>query len=641
VKLSPGTLCYAGGATYEIDGRQSATHVTARDCVNGTMATLAIKDLREPPRPVATAPGVPVDALAWQRATRLAKDLTPWLGHQRIPTRSLAKLAASHCISTRQLQRLRVRFDLDPRTTSLLPGKVGRRDGKQMLAERIEKVIAHAIRRHYLQREQPTVAYLVDRLGALCRQIDVVAPTRRTVLARLRDHDSAEVDRSRLGAKSAKQRWEPRTGGLSVDRPMAVVQIDHTRVDVLIVSDDRQRVIGRPWITLAIDVYTRCVVGWYLTMEAPSSVSVALCVEHMVLPKPENEVDPGVWPMYGKPEVILVDNGKDFRAEALKTGCEQHGIELRWRPVKTPHYGAHIERLNGTLMRMVHQLKGTTFSNARQRNGYESEARATMTFAELKAWIVQSICRTYHVKAHRALGISPLLAWEQAWHAVDGKRRDVPQVARPLEFRLDFLPRAFRRIRRTGVEFGRSRYWHEDLAAFLRQREDAEIRYDPRDTSCIWVRAGRLGFIQARAIAGRAVGDTLADRRMTADDTRRMHELLDHGFAVRDAIEAHAAQQTRKERKGKKAPTRVERDPAVPAEPAVRVTAGPIPPPPRLALPAPEPALLPPAVVPATSPARDEVAQPAVEAPVIERIPPPPVPPRPTAVSPIAFEIWS
>jgi putative transposase len=626
VKLNPGDLCYADGTTYEIDGRHSTTHLTARECATGRMVTLAIKDLRVPPSLSGTAADAYQDPLAWQRAARLAKDLTPWLGHQRIPTPTLAAMSSRHGLCQRQLQRLRNRFESDPRTSSLLPGRTGRRRGARVLDERLETVIAHAIKKHYWRREQPNVAYLVDRIGSLCRQLDLVAPTRATVQARLKDEEGYEQDRVRRGSKAAKQRWEPRTGGLTAQRPFEIVQIDHTRVDVLLVSDDRQRVIGRPWITLAIDVFTRCVVGWYLTMDAPSSISVALCIEHMALPKPENVADPGVWPMFGKPEVILVDNGKDFRADALKSGCAQHGIELRWRPVKRPHYGAHIERLNGTLMRMVHLLKGTTFSNTRQRADYDSEGRATMTFAEVKAWLVQSICRNYHVKPHSALGISPLLAWEQGSDVL----RPTPQLARPVDFRLDFLPRDFRRIRRTGIEFHRSRYWHSDLAAFLRQQEDAEIRFDPRDLSCIWVKAGRLGFVQARAIAGRAIGDTLADRRMTSDERRRMNAELDEGFARRDAIEATAAKQTRTARQGKAPPKRVQPDPPAEVVAALLQTAAAAVP--LLALPAPV-TDLPTAPLPTVS-EREPIPQPPL--PAVPRAPSPAI-----ATAALPFEIWS
>lgn len=631
MKLTPGATCYANGTTYQIDGRHSATHVTARDCTSGEMVRLAIKDLRQPPRPAGTAMDGFVDPLAWQRATRLAADLTPWLGHQRIPTTDLALLSQRHGLSQRQIQRLRARFEGDPRTTSLIGRPPGRVVGSRRLDEHVEKIIAHAIRRHYMERELRSMTHLVDRIAVLCRRLDLIPPRRATVVQRVKDMEGYEMDRARRGSKAAKQTWEARTGGLEANRPLHIVQIDHTRVDVLLVSDDRQRVLPRPWITLAIDMATRCVVGWYLTMEAPSSVSVALCIEHMVLPKPENEADPGVWAMYGKPEIILADNGKDFRAEALKTGCEQHGIELRWRPVKTPHYGAHIERLNGTLMRIVHRLRGTTFSNARQRGDYPSEKKATLTFAELKAWLIQSICREYHVKAHRGIGISPQLAWEQAWHGERGERRPVPQVARPVDFRLDFLPRDFRRIRRTGIEFACSRYWHDDLASFLRQREDAEVRYDPRDLSRIWVRAGRLGFTEAPAIAGRALGHDPAARRMTPAEQARMHQSFDKGLAHRDAIEASALKETRAARQGRKVSARVDRHrDALPSNPPPAARSQPS----AEALPAPLLALPPPRPPPPT-PTPTPTPMPVTAPPLVQTVPNPVRPPS------IAFEIWS
>ena len=40
----------------------------------------------------------------------------------------------------------------------------------------------------------------------------------------------------------------------------------------LLVVDDRDRQpIGRPYLTLAIDVFTRCVLGMVVTLEAPSA----------------------------------------------------------------------------------------------------------------------------------------------------------------------------------------------------------------------------------------------------------------------------------------------------------------------------------------------------------------------------------
>ena len=113
---------------------------------------------------------------------------------------------------------------------------------------------------------------------------------------------------------------------------------------------------GRPYLTVAIDVYSRCVVGFCLTLDPPSSVSVGLCLTHAVLPKEAWLAERGVeasWPVLGLPAVLHVDNAPEFHGEALQRGCLQHGIELDHRPVARPHYGGIVERLIGSLMQLV------------------------------------------------------------------------------------------------------------------------------------------------------------------------------------------------------------------------------------------------------------------------------------------------
>jgi putative transposase len=38
------------------------------------------------------------------------------------------------------------------------------------------------------------------------------------------------------------------------------------------------------------------------------------------------------WPMSGKPRLLYLDNAAEFKSEALRRGCEQHGIRLDYRP---------------------------------------------------------------------------------------------------------------------------------------------------------------------------------------------------------------------------------------------------------------------------------------------------------------------
>jgi putative transposase len=362
---------------------------------------------------------------------------------------------------------------------------------------------------------------------------------------RIAARSGPEVAKAQLGSKRAKQVWEPRPGQLKVQRPLELIQIDHTPVDVQVLTDDRKTVLGRPWLTVAIDVGTRCVLGIYLSMDAPSSVSVSLCIENACLPKEEGDM----WPMYGLPERILVDNGKDFRAMALQRGCEEHGIQLEWRPVRTPHYGAHIERLIGTLMKIAHLVPGTTFSNVKERADYESEERARFTLEELRLWLVQKICRYYHVRRHRSLGVSPLLAWEEGHTDAEGRIQPPAVIPYPTEFRMSFLPYVTRLVRRTGIELGNSRYWDDGLRPLLNQKEGVIVRYDPRRRESVWVRRSDGVLVIAGAIAGVAANDLSALRRMDNETKARMSSEMDKGFAACDAIEAQAQRETQAARR--------------------------------------------------------------------------------------------
>ena len=117
-------------------------------------------------------------------------------------------------------------------------------------------------------------------------------------------------------------------------RPLDLVQIDHTPIDLIVVDEVAREPIGRPYLTLAIDVFSRCVVGMVVTLEAPSATSVGLCLAHAVTDKRPWLERLGIeadWPMTGMPRAIHLDNASEFRSEALHRGCEQYGIARHYR----------------------------------------------------------------------------------------------------------------------------------------------------------------------------------------------------------------------------------------------------------------------------------------------------------------------
>lgn len=138
--------------------------------------------------------------------------------------------------------------------------------------------------------------------------------------------------------------------------------------------------------------YSRCILGFCLTLEAPSSVSVGLCLTHGVFDKEdllEKHAIKTQWPIWGKPNAIHVDNAAEFHSEALKRGCEAHGIEIIYRPRGKPHYGGIVERVIGTFMQrdLSHIYVLEPHSNRYLAVPYRTISRPTITLWEHKSAI--------------------------------------------------------------------------------------------------------------------------------------------------------------------------------------------------------------------------------------------------------------
>lgn len=379
------------------------------------------------------------------------------------------------------------RYEADPRLTSLLPKRKGPENGYSRLPGIVVALIDEAIDSEFLTRQRIRLSDLVVETRRRCHERGVKLPGRKAIATRLKARNPALVMSRRLGTKAARDQFGPVTGVLEADRPLSLVQIDHTLVDVIVVDSTTRAPIQRPWLTLAIDVHTRCVAGFHLSLDAPSATSVALCISHSVLPKApwlaaRNISHP--WPVQGLFERLHLDNAKEFRSEALRRGCEQYGIQLSYRPVRTPHYGGHIERLIGTMMGKVHLLPGSTFSNVEDKGDIDPEKTAAMTLEEVERWLSEAISGVYHGVEHRSLGIPPITAWDRA-----AARHPALEMADPRRFIIDFLPLERRLVRRDGLSLHSIHYWSDVLSAWIGEKERMIVRYDPRDLSRVYVRA--------------------------------------------------------------------------------------------------------------------------------------------------------
>jgi putative transposase len=427
-----------------------------------------------------------IDESKWE----IAKECLPLvraLANKPDRTRGeVAELAARLKRGITSTYALLRRYEVNPRLTNLLKSPPGPAKGFSRMSTLVEAVIDEAISEVFLTRQRIRVSDLVVEIKRRCRERGIRAPGRKGIESRVNARPQAEIVSRRLGAKAARDQFGPVTGSLESEQPLALVQIDHTLVDVMVVDSVSRAPIQRPWLTLAIDVYTRCVAGLYLSLEPPSATSVALCIAHAALPKEPWLAARGVdhaWPLQGIFGRLHLDNAKEFRSEALKRGCEQYGIEICYRPVRTPHYGGHIERLIGTMMGKVHLLPGTTYSNIAEKGDIDPEKTAAMTLDEVERWLAEAITGVYHLVEHRSLGLLPLTAWRRG-----ADKASVPTaVTDPRRFLIDFLPLERRLVRRDGLSLHSIHYWSDVLTAWIGARERLIVRYDPRDLSRVYL----------------------------------------------------------------------------------------------------------------------------------------------------------
>ncbi|EMN7028339.1 Mu transposase C-terminal domain-containing protein [Pseudomonas aeruginosa] len=381
-------------------------------------------------------------------------------------------------------------YDEEIGPASLLRMKRGNKKGSRRLIKDVDDVIKQAIKEAYIGKSA-TIAAVFRKAEELSIRLGLKPPSRSAISARLKDIPEKERHLRKHGHEATSQKYAARPGKKEIHLPLEWVQMDHTRVDLILVDQITRRPIGRPWLTVLIDLKTRVILGYYLSLYPPSSLSVACAVAHAALPKNQFlkrlGVSAGLHPYYGVPKLLHMDNASEFKTVKFQRACVLHKIGLKWRPIGAKHYGGHVERLIGTLMTdYVHFLPGTTHSNPVSRRGYDSEKNSALTFKEFCQWFAGQVA-IYHGRKHKGLGRSPAAEWKS--HFVDSENNVThpPIISDPWTFRLDFMPEMSRKIHPQGVTLNGKWYWSPGLTPHI-GKERVVIKYDPHSMATIWAR---------------------------------------------------------------------------------------------------------------------------------------------------------
>jgi putative transposase len=231
----------------------------------------------------------------WGLAVEREAVIRPFTEQERLSTAVVQEATARLGVSRTVFYDLVRRYRRRPQTSSLLPWKRGRSSSVPTLAPEREELLQSCIREFYLTPERPSMAALAQEVRRRFFERQLPPSNYRTLRRRVEALDAVFVALGRReGSKRAREKYGPvGVSTLRPDLPLDLVQIDHTLMDVVVVDREQRLSIGRPWLTLAIDVSSRAVTGFSISLEAPSALSVSLVLSHAVLPKDRWAGGPG------------------------------------------------------------------------------------------------------------------------------------------------------------------------------------------------------------------------------------------------------------------------------------------------------------------------------------------------------------
>lgn len=313
-------------------------------------------------------------------------------------------------------------------------------------------------------------------------------PARSTIYRWLDLLQQDLIDGARLGAEAARIKYRAALGNVRVGQILERIEIDHTPLDLIVIDGVTTLSLGRPWLTLAIDHYSRMVAGFYISFDSPSSYAVLQCIRRVILPKDEwlarfpDITNP--WPACGIPDLIAVDNGTELHSDALEAACLEMGTQILFCGAKTPQHKGAIERFFRTMNTgLIHRLPGTVFSNVDQRGDYPAENKAAIDMERLVHLLTKWAVDIYNVTLHRGIGARPLDRWRES---ADRRIVELPVYPQHLEV-ITGIP-AKRTLFHYGIELDGLQY-NSDLLQSIRRRtgENLPVRLKYYDETVAYI----------------------------------------------------------------------------------------------------------------------------------------------------------
>lgn len=363
----------------------------------------------------------------------------------------------------------------------LLPKKKNRGNRVPKIESKVETLIKEVISNYYLSNKQMNMRTTYNILEEDCVRNNVSCPSYVTFtkhIANISSHTSAF---HRKGKRAAYQfqHWHleintPKHG----DRPFEIGHIDHTELDVeLVINDGNKKITYRPYLTLLVDAFSRCILAHYLTFDPPSFRSNMMILRECV--RKHNRL----------PQSIVVDGGKEFHSTYFESLLAQFEVIKKVRPPAEARFGSVIERIFGTTnTKFIHNLQGNTQLTKEFRivtKSVNPKNNALWTLPQLDEIFYQWI-EYYHAQIHSRLGNSPKEQFDYGM-SIGGHRmlNIIPYDESFILTTLPPTPRGRGLIQAgKGVVYNNIWYWNDEFK--LCEKQKVDLKYDPYDVGILY-----------------------------------------------------------------------------------------------------------------------------------------------------------
>jgi len=358
------------------------------------------------------------------------------------------------------------------------------------LPEATWELITEFIENDYETLKQKKKYEVWSVLKNVCDKRGIIAPSYKTFARAVRRRSGYRQTLKRKGRRAAYTEepfyWElelktPRHG----DRPFEICHIDHTELDVESPSSQTGRTLGRPWLTLLTDAYSRRILAAYVTFDPPSYRSCMMILRQCVR-------------LHGRlPQIIVVDGGAEFRSAYFDTLLARYECIKKTRPPAKARFGSVCERLFGTTnTQFIHNLRGNTqiTRNVRQvTKSVNPKGMATWPLGNLYDRICEYAYEVYDTIAHPALGETPRNTFIEGI-ARTGKRphRYIPYDDDFLMWTLPTTPLGTAKLVATrGIKIHHIFYWSDTFRNPELDGTRMPVRYDPFEVGTAYAFVGK------------------------------------------------------------------------------------------------------------------------------------------------------